>query len=77
MAARAAAGAIKAIYAEPAFLPKGTLTGGRFNLIREIAIGTSLGIAGAFMWKVRRLDNCFAVRHTWLGRSRPGCCSLS
>jgi hypothetical protein len=45
--------AAKAIYAQPAFVPKGPINSGRFNLIREIAIGTVLGISFGFMWKVR------------------------
>jgi hypothetical protein len=52
MASRAAAAAAKAIYAEPAFIPKGPINSGRFNLIREIVIGTTLGIAGGLVWKV-------------------------
>jgi hypothetical protein len=44
--------AAKALYAQPAFVPKGPINSGRFNLIREIAIGTTLGIAAGFVWKV-------------------------
>lgn len=51
MASRAAATAAKAIYAEPAFIPKGPINAGRFNLIREITIGLTLGLAGGFVWK--------------------------
>lgn len=53
MATRAAATAAKAIYAEPMFIPKGPINAGRFNLIREIAIGFTLGLTGGIMWKVR------------------------
>jgi hypothetical protein len=52
MASKAAATAVKAIYAEPAFIPKGPINAGRFNLIREIAIGFTFGLAGGFVWKV-------------------------
>lgn len=52
MASRVAATAAKAIYAEPAFVPKGPINAGRFNLIREIAIGFTLGLTGGMMWKV-------------------------
>jgi hypothetical protein len=52
MATRAAASAAKAIYAEPMFIPKGPINAGRFNLIREIAIGFTLGLTGGMMWKV-------------------------
>jgi hypothetical protein len=44
--------AAKAIYAQPAFVPKGPINSGRFNLIREIAIGSVLGISLGFVWKV-------------------------
>jgi hypothetical protein len=57
MATRAAATAAKAIYAEPAFIPKGPINAGRFNLIREIAIGFTLGLTGGMMWKVRTCSN--------------------
>jgi hypothetical protein len=52
MATRAAASAAKAIYAEPMFIPKGPINAGRFNLIREIAIGFTLGLTGGMMWKM-------------------------
>jgi hypothetical protein len=52
MASKAAATAVKAIYAEQAFVPKGPINSGRFNLIREIAIGFTLGLAGGLVWKV-------------------------
>lgn len=52
MASKAAATAVRAIYAEPAFVPKGPINAGRFNLIREIAIGFTLGLAGGLVWKV-------------------------
>jgi len=51
MASKAAAAAVKAITAEPMFIPKGPINAGRFNLIREIIIGTTLGLAGGFVWK--------------------------
>jgi hypothetical protein len=51
MASKAAATAVKAIYAEQAFVPKGPINSGRFNLIREIAIGFTLGLAGGLVWK--------------------------
>jgi hypothetical protein len=35
------------------FIPKGPINAGRFNLIREIAIGFTLGLTGGIMWKVR------------------------
>jgi hypothetical protein len=41
-----------AIRAKEKFLPKGTLTGERFNLLREIAIGTVLGVSAGMVWKV-------------------------
>jgi hypothetical protein len=43
--------AAKAIYAEPAFIPKGPINSGRFNLVREIMIGTALGTVGGLVWK--------------------------
>ena len=52
MASNAPAGAAKAIYAAPAFLPKGPINAGRFNLIREIAIGMTLGLSAGIVWKV-------------------------
>ena len=52
MASKAAATAVKAIYAEPAFIPKGPINAGRFNLIREVTIGFVFGLAGGFVWKV-------------------------
>jgi hypothetical protein len=58
--------AAKALYAQPAFVPKGPINSGRFNLIREIAIGTTLGIAAGFVWKSwhwgekRRLANYYS-----------------
>lgn len=57
-ATRAAATAAKAIYAEPAFIPKGPINEGRFNLIREITIGFTLGITGGLAWKV---STCFCL----------------
>lgn len=53
MATKAAASAAKAIYAEVAFVPKGPINAGRFNLIREIVIGSALGLSAGLMWKVR------------------------
>ena len=53
MASKAAATAAKALYAEQAFLPKGPINSGRFNLVREIAIGTGLGLIAGAAWKVR------------------------
>lgn len=52
MASQVAAKAAKAIYAQPMFVPKGPINSGRFNLIREIVIGSSLGIALGLVWKV-------------------------
>lgn len=52
MASNAATAGAKAIYAQAAFLPKGPINAGRFNLIREVFIGTSLGIAAGLVWKV-------------------------
>lgn len=52
MASKAATTAAKAIYAEVAFVPKGPINAGRFNLIREIFIGTALGISAGLVWKV-------------------------
>lgn len=51
MASQVAAKVGKAIYAQPLFVPKGPINSGRFNLIREIVIGTSLGISLGLMWK--------------------------
>jgi len=45
----------KAIYAAEVFIPKGSLTQSRFNLLREIAIGTVLGISAGMVWKVSLL----------------------
>lgn len=42
-----------AIRAAEAFLPKGSLTQPRFNLLREIAIGSVLGLSAGMVWKVR------------------------
>lgn len=56
-ASKAATTAVKAIYAQPAFVPKGPINSGRFNLIREIFIGFSLGMTGGMMWKVCFLSN--------------------
>lgn len=53
MASKAAASAVKAIYAAPAFVPKGPINSGRFNLIREIVIGSGLGLTAGLIWKVR------------------------
>jgi hypothetical protein len=44
--------AAKALYAAPAFIPKGSLTQKRFNLLREIAMGTVLGLGAGLLWKV-------------------------
>jgi hypothetical protein len=82
MATRAAATAAKAIYAEPAFIPKGPINAGRFNLIREIAIGFTLGLTGGMMWKVRKCcnggdDAVFDAAQACWARSRVGhrgCC---
>lgn len=52
MSSQVAKAAGKAIYAAPLFTPKQPLTGPRFNLLREIAIGTTLGICAGFVWKV-------------------------
>lgn len=52
MASQAAQTAAKAIMAETMFSPKGPINSGRFNLIREIWIGVSLGVAGGCVWKV-------------------------
>lgn len=41
----------KAIYAAPTFLPKGPINGGRFNLLKEIFIGSVLGIGAGLVWK--------------------------
>lgn len=66
MASKVAAAAAKAIYAEPAFVPKGPINSGRFNLIREIAIGSSLGLSLGLIWKSwhwgekRRLANYYS-----------------
>jgi hypothetical protein len=65
MATRAAASAAKAIYAEPAFIPKGPINEGRFNLIREICIGFTLGLTGGLAWKV-------SPDGAWLGQPRCG-----
>lgn len=54
MSSSVAKAAGKAIYAAPQFLPKGSLTQPRFNLLREIAIGMTLGIGAGLVWKVRR-----------------------
>ena len=53
MASKAAATAAKALYAEQVFVPKGPINGGRFNLLREIGIGTGLGLIAGMTWKVR------------------------
>jgi len=53
MASKAAATAAKALYAEQVFLPKGPINSGRFNLLREIGIGTGLGLIAGMTWKVR------------------------
>jgi hypothetical protein len=50
MSSVAAKGAIRAA---DKFVPKGSLTQERFNLLREIAVGTVLGITGGMIWKVR------------------------
>jgi hypothetical protein len=42
----------KALYAEEVFLPKGPINAGRFNLVREIAIGTGLGLVAGMAWKM-------------------------
>lgn len=63
MASRVAATAAKAIYAEPAFVPKGPINAGRFNLIREIAIGFTLGLTGGMMWKVGKM--CLGCPASW------------
>jgi hypothetical protein len=52
--AASAGGKPKALYAEEVFLPKGPINGGRFNLLREIGIGTGLGLVAGITWKVRR-----------------------
>lgn len=67
MATRAAATAAKAIYAEPAFIPKGPINSGRFNLIREIAIGFTIGLTGGMMWKVRGALRAALVVGQFLG----------
>lgn len=54
MASKAAATAAKALYAEQVFVPKGPINAGRFNLLREIYIGTGLGLVAGMTWKVRR-----------------------
>jgi hypothetical protein len=51
MASKAATTAAKAIYAEVAFVPKGPINAGRFNLIREIFIGSALGVSAGLVWK--------------------------
>lgn len=54
----------KAIYASEKFLPKGSLTGGatgRFNLLREIAIGMTLGVGAGMLWKVGRMRKEYSV----------------
>ncbi|KIZ02053.1 hypothetical protein MNEG_5902 [Monoraphidium neglectum] len=48
-AARAAG---KAIYAAEVFVPKGSLTQARFNLLREIFVGTALGVSAGIVWKM-------------------------
>ena len=58
-----------AIRAAEAFLPKGSLTQPRFNLLREIAIGTILGISAGMVWKVRQRLGV-AVGVVWRGRLR-------
>lgn len=52
MASKAAATtAAKAIYAAPHFVPKGPITSGRFNLVREVLIGTTIGVSLGMVWK--------------------------
>eukprot|EP00877_Chromochloris_zofingiensis_P000264 jgi/Chrzof1/10238/Cz04g33210.t1 len=41
----------KAIYAAPQFLPAGPINSGRFNLLREVAVGVTLGISLGLVWK--------------------------
>lgn len=61
MASSAVAKGVKAIYAQPAFSPTTPLNSGRFNLLREIAIGTALGITAGMVWKVRLLHYTAAL----------------
>lgn len=61
----------KAIYAADAFIPKGSLTQSRFNLLREIAIGSVLGISAGLVWKVRGDGEALGCRVACWGPRKP------
>lgn len=61
----------KAIYAADAFIPKGSLTQSRFNLLREIAIGSVLGISAGLVWKVRGDGEALGCRAACWGPRTP------
>lgn len=54
----------KAIYAAPQFLPAGPINSGRFNLLREVAVGVTLGISLGLVWKVGSLNCCCCCLYT-------------